>query len=218
VRLTDDLLLVTSRDMHTKMTEYMTDMSDLGLTVEMLDDWSDLNDQFEAARNAQDDAIQIRDEKTYDRISKGNEIYKLVSTYASFGKRIYEKTNPPRYNDYIVYDTPVGSITAPENLTVDVATMVFSWSPVTNATSYVLEASVEVGSPDFEVIYSGPDNFVNYIPNSEGIRNYRIRCRNSGGYSDYSAIMTYNYHPVLAAPGYISVSVINANSGAIVLN
>jgi hypothetical protein len=96
--------------------------------------------------------------------------------------------------------------------------MTFSVSPVPNAVSYQFEMAV-AGSQDFEVIYTGPDNFFIYTPPVSGLASYRARCHNSGGYSDYSNLMVYNYvEPVLPAPGYISLTVINASTGAIAIN
>ncbi|MDT3741255.1 MAG: fibronectin type III domain-containing protein [Candidatus Kapabacteria bacterium] len=215
--LTDDVLLVTARTIHSKITEYLPDLADLGLTQLMLDDFEALNEQFELAKNAQSDAIALRDEKKDERINKGNELYKLLSFYCNYGKLIYEKTSPAKYNDYLIYDSfNAGTLTAPENLTVDVSTMIFSWDEVENATSYQLETSI-VGA-EWEEIYSGEENFVNYVPPVEGLRQYRVRARNSNGYGPSSVVMHYNYVAILPAPGYISLSVINATTGAIALN
>ncbi|MDT3740216.1 MAG: hypothetical protein RO257_12045 [Candidatus Kapabacteria bacterium] len=215
--LTDDSLLVMSRTVHSKIVEYQPDLVDLGLTPELLDDYEDLNEQFELAKNAQSDAVALRDVKKDERINKGNELYKMVTFYCNYGKIIYSKTNPAKYNDYVIYDSFVaGSLTAPENLSVDVSTMTFSVDPVPNAVSYSIESSLT--GQEWSVIYSGPDNFVMYVPENEGLRMYRSRCHNSGGYSDYGPIMYYNYVSVLAQPGYTSLTVINANTGAVALN
>ncbi|MDT3738183.1 MAG: fibronectin type III domain-containing protein [Candidatus Kapabacteria bacterium] len=215
--LADDSLLVMSRTVHAKMVEYQPDLVDLGLTPELLDDYEDLNEQFELAKNAQSDAVALRDVKKDERINKGNELYKMVTFYCNYGKIIYSKTNPAKYNDYVIYDSFVaGTLIAPENLTVDVITMIFTWDAVENATSYQLETSI-VGT-DWEEIYSGEENFVNYVPPVEGLRQYRVRARNSSGYGPSSVVMYYNYVAILPAPGYISLSVINAATGAIALN
>lgn len=101
--LTDDLLLIVSRDMHAKMTEFLPDLLSLGLTQIILNEWAGLNDNFEISRQAMLDATVKRVEKTSERITKGNELYDLVSRYCSFGKRVYENTSPAKYNDYLIY-------------------------------------------------------------------------------------------------------------------
>lgn len=102
-RLSDDLLLVTSINVHIKMTDYLPNLSDFALTQTMLDEYEDLNTQFKNALNAQADAKVIRENKKVERIAKGNEIYALVNAYCNFGKQTFEKTSPARYNDYIIY-------------------------------------------------------------------------------------------------------------------
>jgi hypothetical protein len=102
-QLNDDLLLVTGRNFHAKMTEFQPDLETLGLTQAILDDFENLNSQFENALNAFTDSKVIRDQKTTERIVKGNELYDVVTKYCSLAKRIYEKTNPAKYNDYLIY-------------------------------------------------------------------------------------------------------------------
>jgi hypothetical protein len=216
-KLNDESLLATARMLHLQISEYAADLLPFGLTPEVLGAFEDLNEQFELEKKAQADAIASRDENTRERIIKGNELYDLVSTYCNFGKILYEKTNYAKYNDYIIYDSFVGgSLTAPENLSVDVGTMTFSWSSVENSTSYQLLTSI-AGDIWVEV-YAGPDNFVNYVPPSPGLAMYKVKARSSSGYGPESAVMYYNYQAVIAPPGYISLSVINANTGAIAIN
>lgn len=119
-QMTDDTLLVSARAVHTKMAEYLTDLEDYGLSQEKLDDFEKLNADFEKAKNAQADAVTMRYEKKFERINLGNEIFRLIRFYCNYGKLLYEKTNPAKYNDYLIYDTSsVGSTKAPENLGSD---------------------------------------------------------------------------------------------------
>ena len=104
-KLVYDSLLVTSRALHSIMTEHLSDLADLGLTQAMLNEYADLNEQFELAINAQIDAIAARADKTSERIQKGNELYNLVSMYCEIGKRIYINKNPAKYKDYLIYPT-----------------------------------------------------------------------------------------------------------------
>jgi hypothetical protein len=195
--------------------ELLTELSTTGLTQIMIDELDAKIAELKLMVKTQSIAIAVRDTASNLRVKKANELFKLLMKYSDVGKNIWYEVNEALYNDYLIYDTQVGSISAPTNLSVDVSTMLFTWSEEINATSYVLEATTEVGGSDFEVIYSGPDNYINYTPTSEGLRSYRVRCRNSGGYSEYSNVMLYNYIAVLPQPGYISISVINAVTGAI---
>lgn len=105
---------------------------------------------------------------------------------------------------------------APTNLTVDVATMVFSWDPILeNTTSYILQTSI--AGVEWETIYSGTDNFVTYVPPTTGLKMYRALGRNQNGLGIASGVMQYNYHG-LPAPDYISLSVVNATTGVVALN
>ena len=218
VRLTDDMLLVTSRDMKIKMTEYLTALASLGLTQDMLDDWEDLNDQFELARNAQADAVAVRDEKTMERINKGNQLYGYVVTYCNFGKRIYEKTNPARYNDYIIYtgSTP-GTLEPPTGISFTLANMTIRWSPVTNATSYATEISDDDGA-NYTEIYAGTDNQFIFDGAYEGNLKLRVRARNAGGFSDYSDTYSFAYFSTLPAPESLTISLVSETTGLIRLN
>ncbi|MDT3741241.1 MAG: fibronectin type III domain-containing protein [Candidatus Kapabacteria bacterium] len=210
-------LLFVARRVHGQMTLFLPDLADLGLTEAVLDEYLDLIELSETKLNEQATQINTRDIMTKNRILKGNELYTEAVNYCNIGKRVYAMTDPAKYNDYIIYDSfSAGSLTSPENLTVDVITMIFTWDAVENATSYQLETSI-VGT-DWEEIYSGEENFVNYVPPVEGLRQYRVRARNSSGYGPSSVVMYYNYVAILPAPGYISLSVINATTGAIALN
>jgi hypothetical protein len=186
-QLTDDLLLTTSRDMQIKVTEYLSDLVDFGLTQIMLDNWEDLNNQFELARNAQADAISNRDEKTQDRIAKGNELYSWVVTYCNFGKRIYENTNAAKYNDYVIYTPGPGSITAPVGLNYNPANKTISWTVVENATSYQVQISSD--SVDFNEIYAGAANSFVYSTPITSLKYLQCRARNANGYGKMSEMV-----------------------------
>ena len=100
---TDNQLLVTARAIHSKVSEYLADLAVYGLTQNLLDDFENLNGQYEQALNFQADAVTMRDEKKLQRIAKGNEIYRLVSAYCNFGKRIYEKNNSAKYHEFLIF-------------------------------------------------------------------------------------------------------------------
>jgi hypothetical protein len=102
-RLSDDLLLVKARNVHSKMVENLLDLGSQGLTQIELDIFENLNTQFELALIAQADAVNDREIRLKERIQKGNEIYALVTKYCNYGKLIYEHTSPAKYNDFLIY-------------------------------------------------------------------------------------------------------------------
>ncbi len=103
--LKDNHLLVKARDVHSFMTEFLTDLEEFGLTQTLLDDLNNLNLQFENAFKSIADAKKNREDKTFERINKGNEIYKLIAMYCEIGKKVFAHTNPAKYKQYLLYGT-----------------------------------------------------------------------------------------------------------------
>ena len=184
--LNDDGVLTSGRTVHTVVSGYLVQLAEYGLSQDMLDDFQDLNEQFEASRIAQTDAIANRDIKKDERISKGNALYKLITFYCNYGKMIYEKTNPAKYNDYLIYkDSTPGTLTAPQHLIFNDTTKVLWWDVVNHATSYQLQWW---NGTDYEVIYSGNANNFTFTP-PDGLSKFRVRAHNSGGYGPWSDVL-----------------------------
>jgi len=203
-QLSDDALLIVARTVHTKLTDYLPDLADMGLTHAMLDDFDDLIEDFENAKNAQADMVAIRDEKTLERINNGNEIYALVATYCNFGKILYEKTNPAKYNDYIIYVyTSPGSLTAPANFAFNSGSLIFNWDAVENATSYELESSTD--DTNYSQYWSGSELTCTLSELPTTMMYYRVRARNAGGYGPFSDVIHYDFNPTLIAPSYLVI-------------
>ena len=167
------------------------------------------DDERYDARNA----VTVASERFVEDTKKLNELKSW--TYVMLGKQddrvnLIGMVNPSTGGN----NGPVPA--APTNLSVDIATMVFSWDAVEgNITSYQLMASV--AGVEWIEIYSGPDNFVHFIPTSENYHQYKVRGRNENGFGNYSLLMMYN-HVALAAPGYVSLTVTNASTGQVALN
>ncbi|MEI6091443.1 MAG: fibronectin type III domain-containing protein [bacterium] len=198
-KYTDDSLLVAGRRVHTQMTAFLPDLAGTGLTQDMLDDMDDLNDELETAKNSQFTKVSERENETEDRINKGNEIYSLVSMYCEIGKRVYAKSDPAKYNDYIIYTSPSsGNLTAPANLAFDPIMMNFTWDAVENATSYEFESSSD--GTTFSHVWAGPncDYGLNEVPTT--VMHYRVKARNANGYGPYSAVIHYDFLSPLIAP------------------
>ena len=200
-QFTEDSLLVAARRVHEQMTEFLPDLGDVGLTQEVLDDFAALNESFEVSRNNLNKKIAERDLKTQERITKGNELYKFVSDYCEIGKRVYAKTNPAKYNDYVIYTPSAGGLTAPQNLRFSLQTMSLSWDAVTNATSYQLEADNGSG---FIELYAGEETTFSYTP-ADGKTLYRVRARNANGFGDFSTVLEQYYYSTLPRPDDLTV-------------
>ena len=181
------------------MTAFLPDLADTGLTQAMLDDMEDLNDEFEVAKNSQNTKVSERDSSTEERIIKGNEIYSLDAIYCEIGKRVYAKSDPAKYNDYIIYTAASpGSLTAPVNFAFDPIIYDLTWDAVENATSYEVQSSTD--GTNFTEYWTGPgtDCTLEEIPSV--LTYYRVRARNAGGYGPFSVVVQYNFAAPVQAP------------------
>ena len=200
---TDDSLLVCARRVHSQMTTFLLDLADTGLTQVMLDDMADLNDELEVAKNTQYTKTSERDKETEVRINKGNEIYALVATYCEIGKRVYVKSDPAKYNDYIIYtSTSPGGLTAPLNFAFDAENLTFSWDSVENATSYELETSTD--GTNYLEYWAGSELSCTLSEAPTTLMYFRVRARNAGGYGPFSSVIEYNFTIPLTAPQNLS--------------
>ena len=186
-RLTDNLLAQTGRVMHLKLSGYLTQLSEFGLTQALLDDFLAQIETFEIKKNNQSLVDAMRREKTFERIKMGNEVYEMVVRLCNFGKMLYEKKNPAKYQSFIIYTPSAGGLKPPTNLVYRPGDFVISWSPVENATSYELEYSPD-GSAWSEA-YGGADNMVHYFPPQGGTAFFRCRARNANGFGEYSEVL-----------------------------
>ncbi|MCX6154618.1 MAG: hypothetical protein NT007_10695 [Candidatus Kapabacteria bacterium] len=170
--------------------EYLTDLTSVGLTDDMIDDLEDTAQLMEDAMNDIATAQETRDIKTVERIEKGNEIYALVSRYCEIGKYIWEDVNEAKYNDYVIYGgTGLGK---PQNVTANwvlpETVVTLNWDEVTGASSYeIYTCAVNFGLP------SDSYTLLMEAPGPQGVafvadkRNYyKIRAKNSSAISDYS--------------------------------
>jgi hypothetical protein len=198
-KYTDDSLLTAGRRVHTQMTAFLPDLAGTGLTQDMLDDMDDLNEELEVAKNTQYTKVSLRENETEDRVNKGNEIYSLVSMYCEIGKRVYAKSDPAKYNDYIIYTSPSsGNLTAPANFAFEPVMLNFTWDAVENATSYEFESSSD--GTTFSHVWAGPncDYGLSELPNT--VMYYRVKARNANGYGPYSLVIHYDFLTPLIAP------------------
>lgn len=181
----EDTILRLSRNVSRCMEMFLSDLEEFGLTQDIIDDYNVNINDVEVAKNNQNDAMIQRDAATQERIVAGNELYKIVVSYCEIGKRLYAKTNPAKYNDYIIYtNVNPGPVNAPKNFKYAYDTWKFTWDAMDNATSYQLQSSSD--NVNWIDAYDGPDNF--YVLSDQAIEHtyWRVRARNAGGFSDFS--------------------------------
>ena len=208
-RFTDRTLLSAARGVHLAMTSYLSDLAGFGLTQVILDDFSDLCDSFETAIAAQKDAIMQRDIKTKERTEMGNQLHSLVSTYCNFGKILYERTDPARYNDYIMYPVTGAALQSPANFRYDFIGKTFWWDVVNHATSYQLEKKE---GESYTEIYSGSETSFHYVP-SDGQGFYRVRARNMNGFGPATEDLEQWYYAVLPPASNLVINDTEMNPG-----
>lgn len=186
--LTDNELLATFKRV-IRLTEQNYDtFQDYGVTEDLLSNLTDLADSFQIALINQEQAIDNRRIAAGERLKQANDIYLFVSNYSNYGKKLFVKSNPAKYQDYIIYseNTP-GPVTAPTNFKYHYDTFEFTWDAVANATSYQLQTSND------GVNYSTVQDIVGTSfqnPTSAGDHTYwRIRARNSGGFGEFSTVL-----------------------------
>jgi hypothetical protein len=184
--ISDGELLHISRYVHSRMTEYLPDLIDQGLTQQILDNFSVLNDDFELAMNQKSNTMTQRLDSTAERIAKSNELYDLAAGYCDLGKRIYANTDPWKYKNYLMYKNVKGAYTKiPENLIYDAASKTIKWSETQNATSYQVVGRLNITNSKWKTLYKGESTFALFKADSnEWI--IRVRARNFRGYGDWS--------------------------------
>lgn len=175
-------------------TEYLADLTPLGLTQGELDALTADAQSFEVKVHAVSDAKALRDIKARERTEKGNELYSFAVGYAKVGKLIWENVNEAKYNDYIIYDTSHPGLPKPQNVLAVYEPqtdedIILSWDLVFGATRYeVYYSIVATGAP------SGDYHLLNtftaspqQIPPVLNKRNYfKIKAKNDTQTSTYS--------------------------------
>jgi hypothetical protein len=190
----DANFLVRAREVARVAEEYLADLSGIGLTQAQIDSVDTDAQSFEDKLNAISEKKALRDTKARERVEKGNELYSYIKQYSTIGKLIWENVDEAKYNDYVIYKTPGGGLSKPQNLTIDYniinpGMITLGWDLVENADYYdVFYSIAETGAP------SGTFNFLNNYPEPPaviipitGSRNYyKIKAKNDEQSSPYS--------------------------------
>jgi hypothetical protein len=88
-------------------TKYLSDLESQGLTADQVAALQTQVKNFDDSIDAIEEAIEIRDTETQERINKGNALWAEMSKLASVGKSVYEDTNEAKFNDYVLMPSPV---------------------------------------------------------------------------------------------------------------
>ena len=193
-KLGDNLFLVKSRAVARIATEYLADLTPIGLTQADIDALNADAQSFEDKMNAVKDAVAVRDAKTQERAEKGNGLYSFVKQYSMVGKLIWENVDEAKYNDYIIYKTSHSGLSKPQNLAaaldpVTVTPISLTWDLVAEATSYDVYVNIAAtGAPSgsFSLLnnYATPPAL---LPAIFDKRNYfKIKAKNDTETSSYS--------------------------------
>ncbi|MHA1342220.1 MAG: hypothetical protein ACTSO2_19790 [Promethearchaeota archaeon] len=184
-RSSDKELVYTSRSVHTVGTEYLAELASEGLTQLMLDDLAAKSETFETALHTVKTKTAVRDEKTEERITKGNELYAFVVKYCNIGKQIWEAVSEAKYNDYVIYPSTTQMPGKVQNMGYDMPTRTVSWDTAPHAEDYQLERKFH-SDPDWTVVYEGADTSVVNDPVTPGMWYFRCRGQNANGYGEWS--------------------------------
>ena len=197
----DETLLAAARRVHAQMVTFLPSMATTGLTQAMLDDFEDLNEEYEVAKNAQFTAMATRDSKAVERVEKGNAIYSFVTTYCEIGKRVYVKSNPAKYNDYIIYTGGATGLPGKVmHFTFNQNDSKFTWDAQINILNYEIESSTN--QTVWTNVYIGSENHFDYAA-QEGNLFFRCRAVNETGSGVWSD--TYNMSTFVATPHIYNV-------------
>jgi hypothetical protein len=186
-KMTDSVLLVAARNVHTQAVNNAAELAVEGVTTLYLTSFNTANQAFEDALDEVGNRKFMRDHGVETKILKGNELYTLLVKYCDYGKTIWDGVSPAKYNDYVIYTPGPGSITAPVGLNYNAATKVISWSIVENATSYQVQISSD--NENFSEIYAGAANSFVYSTPIANLVYIQCRARNANGYGKWSEVV-----------------------------
>ena len=211
-KMPDSDLLTFSRMVKRSADIHHTELLTFGLTALMITALDTKSDDFEAAINAQLSAIASRDIATNNRSAKALELYNMMISYCETGKVIWNGVNDAKYNDYVIFG-PSGNLltlVAPYDFAYDNITHKFTWSEISNATSYEIQYSEN--HVDWLSLWTGSDLEYAYIPTVGHDTEFKCRARNSTGFGDFSDAITILYIDPLPPPASISVTTDNLNA------
>jgi hypothetical protein len=190
-RESDKVFITTARQVATVATGYLADLTSVGLTSGMITGLTTAADTFHSQMITILDAQELRDSKTQERITKGNEIYSFITRYCTIGKIIWDDEDESKYNDYVIYHKPLNLPSKVQGLEYAIPTNTAKWLAAALAVSYELEYKSESPSgavPDWVNIYAGAELSFVHNPGA-GAWLYRCRGKNENGGGDWSNLL-----------------------------
>jgi hypothetical protein len=102
-RQSDQQLVLYSKHV-CKTAEFFTEqLSTRNVTESILAQAEVATTALDNAIDKQTEAIALREQKSVERLSLGNELYELILELCEVGKRIWENKNEAFYHDYVLY-------------------------------------------------------------------------------------------------------------------
>lgn len=170
--------IVRVRTIIDRATEYSAELTPKGVNAAMISALTATLEAFDNKRDEADMADSLRNSKTLERISKGNELWDIVDEYARLANLYYKRRDAAKANDYydVIYP-PKGSTapTAPTDLVYNTPNIYFEADE--DATSHELHNSTNNINYDFVKTFTGEAVEVAFP--TQGALYYRIRSRNS---------------------------------------
>ncbi len=99
----DDSLIMLAKRVLEKLNLHFDELATDGLTHEMINAYENLINSAESALSNQKNQINLRNDKTIERIQKGNQLYDLVVKYSEMGKKFYAMTDSVKYKQFLIY-------------------------------------------------------------------------------------------------------------------
>ncbi|MDT3740625.1 MAG: hypothetical protein RO257_14125 [Candidatus Kapabacteria bacterium] len=105
----DNILLAAARQVHSEAVNNATELEAAGVSTSYLAAFDSAVNTFETEIDNVFNKKITRDFCSESKIKKGNELYALMVKYCDFGKLIWSKNSPSKYNDYVIYSTTAGA-------------------------------------------------------------------------------------------------------------
>ncbi len=135
---TDGNFYILIKRVKRQATALQTPLAAKGLTATHITTLGTFTTDFDNLWEAQDEAIDNRDQAVTDRIEAGNALYAALLEVADLGKQLWDGVDESKYNDYVLYPNQT---TAPQGQVVE--TSVPS-GQVVNLSLTALEADMNI--------------------------------------------------------------------------
>lgn len=184
---TEDGLISVSRRTYLLLYEMLADLAEVGLTSAMLDEFLELINEFEEARNTKTKAFTERTEMTKERIIMANTLYNKMKTLCAIGRGIYKDNSYARYKVFKLPKRAPKGLDEPPVMNYNQEKRLVEWEKIDGATSYQLQINE---NKKFREIYSGIDTSFKLNVQKGWVR-LRIRARNLKGFGPFSDVKDF---------------------------